>query len=94
MFGKDGKQPLDTQAARSALQVIVEQIKTETGQDLTVEAVAEGFLAVAVEHMARAIKKVSVEARHDIKITRCYPLAVLEGNMLVLSQVRLVLIRW
>ena len=67
VFGKDGKQPLDTQAARSALQVIVEQIKTETGQDLTVEAVAEGFLAVAVEHMARAIKKVSVERGHDIK---------------------------
>ncbi|MCK0068694.1 hydantoinase B/oxoprolinase family protein [Kordiimonas laminariae] len=67
VFGKDGKQPLDTAAARSGLKAIAKQIKTETGQELTIENVAEGFLAVAVEHMARAIKKVSVERGHDIK---------------------------
>lgn len=67
VFGKDGKQPLDIHASRTAFQHIASQIAAEQGKSLSLEAIAEGFLAVAVEHMARAIKRVSVERGHNIR---------------------------
>ncbi len=67
VFGKSGKNKLDVAAAKQGFEKIATQIQEETGKHLSPEGVAEGFLAVAVEHMARAIKKVSVERGHDIK---------------------------
>ncbi len=67
VFGVNGNEPLNLAAAQKGLQKIANQIHDKTGQTLTPEQVAEGFLAVAVEHMARAIKKVSIERGHDIK---------------------------
>ncbi|TNE66409.1 MAG: 5-oxoprolinase [Alphaproteobacteria bacterium] len=67
VFGEDGKAPLDRATTEAGFRAIAEQIRNETGQDLGLETIAEGFLAVAVEHMARAIKRVSVERGHDIK---------------------------
>ncbi|NVJ70092.1 MAG: 5-oxoprolinase, partial [Alphaproteobacteria bacterium] len=67
VFGTDGKAPLDRAATEAGFKILRDQIARETGADYTLEAIAEGFLAVAVEHMARAIKRVSVERGHDIK---------------------------
>jgi 5-oxoprolinase (ATP-hydrolysing) len=67
VFGPDGDQPLDTEATRRAFTELTAQIITATGRtDLTPETVAEGFLRIAVENMANAIKKISVQRGHDV----------------------------
>ena len=67
VFGEKGDTPLDIAATNAGFEAIQKTIQDETGSSLSLEAIAEGFLAVAVEHMARAIKRVSVERGHDIK---------------------------
>ncbi len=67
VFGEDGTEPLNFEATKAGFKKLQTTIKAETGNHLTLEGIAEGFLAVAVEHMARAIKRVSVERGHDIK---------------------------
>ena len=60
IFGPGGDRPLDTAtvAARFA------GLSAETG--LTPVALAEGFLAIAVATMARAIRAISIERGHDV----------------------------
>ena len=67
VFGSDGNQPLNREASVQAFEAIRSDIYAQTGRDMNVEAIAAGFLAVAVEHMARAIKRVSVERGHNVK---------------------------
>ncbi len=66
VFGHDGKQPLDTAVVRNKFEKLAEDISKGTGVERTPEAVAEGFLEIAVENMANAIKKISVEQGHDV----------------------------
>jgi 5-oxoprolinase (ATP-hydrolysing) len=72
VFGEDGRQALDPQAALDRLEVIAAQL----GGTMSVEAIAEGFLAIAVENMAAAIRKISVARGHDV---RRYALACFGG---------------
>lgn len=67
VFGATGREQLDASASQTGIQAIAEGIQAATGKRMPVEKVAEGFIAVAVEHMARAIKRVSVERGHNIK---------------------------
>lgn len=67
VFGENGASPLDVAATKAGFEAIREQINSESGTRYSLEEIAEGFLAVAVGHMARAIKRVSVERGHDIK---------------------------
>lgn len=67
VFGKNGDAPLDRAASLKGFQAIAGHIFNAIGTKMPVEEIAEGFLAVAVEHMARAIKRVSVERGHNIK---------------------------
>ncbi|MEO1000969.1 MAG: hydantoinase/oxoprolinase family protein, partial [Pseudomonadota bacterium] len=60
IFGPAGNAPLDVAATRARF----EAVAAETGK--TVEEVADGFLAIAVQNMASAIKKISVERGHDV----------------------------
>ena len=55
VFGENSDQPLDVEASRAALGELAEQMGLDTP-----EAAAEGFLAVAVESMAQAIKQISI----------------------------------
>lgn len=66
MFGPGADQPLDVAAARAALEKLAAAASAETGQELTVEATAEGFLRIAVDNMARAIKKISIARGIDV----------------------------
>ncbi|SLN72620.1 hydantoinase B/oxoprolinase family protein [Roseisalinus antarcticus] len=66
VFGPDGDQPLDAGIVREKFAELTQTIADQTGQSLTPEALAEGFLRVAVENMARAVKKISVERGRDI----------------------------
>ena len=63
IFGPQQDQPLDAEAVRAEFS----RIAQEMGAGHSAESVAEGFLAVAVEHMAQAIKKISVSRGYDVK---------------------------
>jgi len=62
VFGPDGDQPLDAEAVRDKFAAMAQEI----GGDLSVEEIAEGFLRIAVENMANAIKKISVQRGYDV----------------------------
>ncbi|MDB5438937.1 MAG: hydantoinase/oxoprolinase [Caulobacteraceae bacterium] len=60
VFGEDGRSPLNPGAARRALLGLAEAMGLSDA-----EAAAEGFLTVAVEQMAGAIRRVSTERGFD-----------------------------
>ena len=62
VFGLNGDQPLDPQASRARL----EEVAAALGQSKSLEAVAEGFLEIAVDNMAAAIRKISIARGHDV----------------------------
>ncbi|MFU0503072.1 hydantoinase B/oxoprolinase family protein [Pseudaminobacter sp. NGMCC 1.201702] len=62
IFGADQDQPLDANVVRQKF----EDLAAEIGDGRSPEAVAEGFVTVAVENMANAIKKISVQRGHDV----------------------------
>jgi len=71
-FGETADQPLDASVTREKFAALAAGI----GDGRTPEQVAEGFLAIAVQNMANAIKKISVQRGYDI--TR-YVLSVFGG---------------
>ncbi|MDE0116386.1 MAG: hydantoinase B/oxoprolinase family protein [bacterium] len=76
VFGSDGNQPLDAAAAQTAFAELASAITDATGQPWTPERAAEGFLDVAVQNMANAIKTISVQQGHDVS---AYTLACFGG---------------
>ncbi len=60
VFGPHGDSPLDVEAARAKLDKLANAMGAAS-----VEAAAEGFLAVAVEQMANAIRRISTERGFD-----------------------------
>ena len=65
VFGADGQQPLDAEVVRERFAELTQTINARLDGARTAEEVAEGFLAVAVENMAEAIKKISLARGHD-----------------------------
>ena len=74
VFGSGADQPLDTGVVRMAFSALAAQIIEATGQPQTPEGVAEGFLDIAVQAMAGAIKRISVAHGHDVTryILQCF----------------------
>ena len=66
VFGPNADQALDAQIVQDKFLALAVEIETATGRKMTPEQVAEGFSSVAVENMAAAIKKISVERGYDI----------------------------
>lgn len=66
VFGPDGNLPPDTKRVRQLFNELAERIRAATGDPRTPEQVAEGFLAIAVENMAEAIKKISVQKGYHL----------------------------
>jgi 5-oxoprolinase (ATP-hydrolysing) len=66
VFGPEHDQPLDADIVRQRFDELSAQIKNATGDERDAAAVAEGFLEIAVENMANAIKKISVQKGHDV----------------------------
>ncbi|MBA3448808.1 MAG: hydantoinase B/oxoprolinase family protein, partial [Pseudaminobacter sp.] len=62
IFGPSQDQPLDVSAVREKFQ----NLAAEIGDGRDPEAVAEGFVTIAVENMANAIKKISVQRGYDV----------------------------
>jgi 5-oxoprolinase (ATP-hydrolysing) len=72
VFGSAGDQPLDRGAAEERLREVADQL----GGTKSLAEIAEGFLAIAVDSMAAAIRKISIARGHDV--TR-YTLACFGG---------------
>lgn len=62
IFGPGQDQPLDATAVREKFAALAAEI----GDGRAPEAVAEGFVTIAVENMANAIKKISVQRGYDV----------------------------
>ena len=62
VFGPNADQPLDVDAVRAKF----DDMAREIGGGMSVEDIAEGFLRIAVENMANAIKKISVQRGYDV----------------------------
>jgi 5-oxoprolinase (ATP-hydrolysing) len=66
VFGPDGDQPLDADVVREGSPPWPRRGR-ETGEPpRSPEEMAEGFLRIAVDNMANAIKKISVQRGHDV----------------------------
>ena len=62
IFGPHQDQPLDAESVRAAFADLAREI----GDGRTPEQVADGFIKIAVENMANAIKKISVQRGYDV----------------------------
>ena len=72
VFGARGDQPLDPDASRGRLQEVADAL----GGGKNLAEIAEGFLEIAVDNMAAAIRKISIARGHDVS---CYTLACFGG---------------
>ncbi|PJX27659.1 5-oxoprolinase [Advenella sp. S44] len=66
VFGPNGDQPLDAQIVKDKFELLSEQVSKTTGRRVNAEDVAAGFLAIGVQNMAEAIKRISVQQGHDV----------------------------
>ncbi len=67
VFGSNGNEALDSAVVKSRFEKMAGDIAGETGSPaLSLEKTAEGFLQIAVENMANAIKKISVQRGYDV----------------------------
>ena len=67
LFGMQADQALDAEIVRQKFEEMAQSVRQATGQtDLSAESVAEGFLRIAVENMANAIKEISVQRGYDV----------------------------
>ena len=67
VFGPNGDLPLDAEIVRQKFAALAEKVANESGETpRTPEDMAHGFLRIAVDNMANAIKKISVQRGHDV----------------------------
>ncbi len=66
VFGINGNLALDGEIVRQKFQELATEIQAKTGDSRTPEDVATGFIAIAVENMANAIKKISLQRGYDV----------------------------
>jgi 5-oxoprolinase (ATP-hydrolysing) len=66
VFGLDGNLPLDKNIVIDKFTQLTQEIEAITKKARTPEQVAAGFIAIAVENMANAIKKISLQRGYDV----------------------------
>ena len=66
VFGPDGDEPLDAEVVRRRFGALADEVAAATGHRRAPEEIAAGFLEIAVENMANAIKHISVERGYDV----------------------------
>jgi 5-oxoprolinase (ATP-hydrolysing) len=62
IFGPEQNLPLDAEIVRRRFSELADKI----GEGRSPEAVAEGFITIAVDNMANAVKKISVQRGYDV----------------------------
>ena len=66
VFGTNGEQPLDRDVVARKFKTLAGEISKSTGEQRAPEAVAEGYLMIAVANMANAIKEISIQRGYDV----------------------------
>ena len=66
VFGPDGAGPIDEEAARRALAAVAAGMRDAGVEPPAPEQLADDFVRVACEAMARAIKRISTQRGHDV----------------------------
>ncbi len=66
IFGAGGNESLDSETVQKQFSILAERVSSTKDTPISAELVAEGFLRIAVENMANAIKKVSVQRGYDV----------------------------
>ena len=66
IFGPKQDQPLDADAVRAGFDTLARKVNGSLGGERASEEIADGFIKIAVENMANAIKKISVQRGYDV----------------------------
>lgn len=66
VFGPGANEPLDRDGVVQKFEAMAAQVRESTGRAATPESLAEGFLQIAVQNMANAIKRISVARGYDV----------------------------
>ncbi|HTQ01988.1 MAG TPA: hydantoinase B/oxoprolinase family protein [Casimicrobiaceae bacterium] len=66
VFGPSGREPLDAAVVHEKFAALARDVSAKTGIERSAEEVADGFLKIAVENMANAIKHISVQRGYDV----------------------------
>ncbi|MGR3466881.1 MAG: hydantoinase/oxoprolinase family protein, partial [Shimia sp.] len=67
VFGPNSNQALDIDTPRAKFEALAQDIARQTGDaPMGVEQLAEGFLRIAIDNMATAIKEISVARGYDV----------------------------
>lgn len=66
IFGPNGDEPLDVDIVAEKFAQLASRVAQATGRAPSRQELAEGFLRIAVENMANAIKKISVARGYDL----------------------------
>lgn len=76
VFGENADEPLSRDVVKNKFSELAKAINTKQPQNspLTAETLAEGFLQIAVNHMAGAIKKISIARGYDVTqyVLQCF----------------------
>ena len=76
VFGPQGDAPIDVAAVESQFAALASEVARTTGVRRSCQELAQGFLRIAVENMANAIKQISIQRGHDVT---AYTLACFGG---------------
>jgi 5-oxoprolinase (ATP-hydrolysing) len=66
VFGPQADQPLDREGVLQRFSALADEVRAATGRPATPESLAEGFLQIAIQNMANAIKRISVARGYDV----------------------------
>ncbi len=66
VFGPKADQALDRDVVLAQFEQLAERVRAASGRDITAESLAQGFLQIAVQNMANAIKRISVARGYDV----------------------------
>ena len=66
VFGPNADQPLDRDVVVARFEALATEILEATGRAMTPEAIAEGFVTIAVENMAKAVRQISIQRGYDV----------------------------
>jgi len=65
VFGPGGDQPIDRAIVVEKFSALAAEIGAVAGKRISPEEIAEGFITIAVETMAKAVRQISIQRGHD-----------------------------
>ena len=66
VFGPNADEPMDALGVAAKFSALAERVQQATGRATTPENLAEGYVQIAVQNMANAIKRISVARGYDV----------------------------